>query len=185
MKEMKKLDPMAQQKINLMNIAEAEERLKYLQGRDMMHIADPEARKALLMQRDLYIDAVKKRIDEINKANKVENIVSKPLEVPSAVNADEIKKQAEEAVSQQAEPLATIKAAQEQANQEAHEANEQMTEEQKKKDEQQQQYQMMTLHQGEYLQNMLSAMNDNLSKKLDNPNVVPVPLPYKDKTMTW
>ena len=103
-----------------------------------MHIADPEARKALLMQRDLYIDAVKKRIDEINKANKVENIVSKPLEVPSAVNADEIKKQAEEAVSQQAEPLATIKAAQEQANQEAHEANEQMTEEQKKKDEQQQ-----------------------------------------------
>lgn len=44
---------------------------------------------------------------------------------------------------------------------------------------------MMTLHQGEYLQNMLSAMNDNLSKKLDNPNVVPVPLPYKDKTMTW
>lgn len=104
----------------------------------MRHIADPELRKALLMKRDLYIDAVKKRIDEINKANKVENIVSKPLEVPSAVNADEIKKQAEEAVSQQAEPLATIKAAQEQANQEAHEANEQMTEEQKKKDEQQQ-----------------------------------------------
>lgn len=185
MKEMQKLDSNAQQRINSMNIAEAEKQLKYLQGRDMKHIADPELRKALLMQRDLNISALKKRIDEINNANKAENIVSKPLEVPSAVNADEIKKQAEEAVSQQAEPLATIKAAQEQANQEAHEANEQMTEEQKKKDEQQQQYQMMTLHQGEYLQNMLSAMNDNLSKKLDNPNVVPVPLPYKDKTMTW
>ena len=74
--------------------------------------------------------------DEISKVDN--ELAPKPLEVPSVVNAEEIKKQAEEAVSQQAEPLATIKAAQEQANQEAHEANEQMTEEQKKKDEQQQ-----------------------------------------------
>lgn len=132
-----------------------------------------------------FADLAPKAEIDVPEPPKVATDEVKPVELPVAVNKEEISQIAEQVAKGQGEPLATLKAAQDMDNKELNATVQQIDAENEKKAQEEKQYKDLQLLQSENMQGYLKEMNENINKKLDKPHVVPVPLPYEKQQMKW